>query len=72
MPHPIPRRALLGTATAALGLSAPARGQRRRAVSVTSAVYPGAWEEAFREHVAPPLKRAHNVELELQPLFAVD
>ena len=72
MPHPIPRRALLGTATAALGLSAPARGQRRGTVSVTSAVYPGAWEEAFREHVAPPLKRAHNVELELQPLFAVD
>jgi putative spermidine/putrescine transport system substrate-binding protein len=72
MPHPIPRRALLGTATAALGLTAPARGQRRGTVSVTSAVYPGAWEEAFREHVAPPLKRAHNVELELQPLFAVD
>ncbi|TDG28799.1 extracellular solute-binding protein, partial [Paracraurococcus ruber] len=42
------------------------------ACSVTAAIYPGAWEEAFRDHVAPALKRAHNVDLEMQALFAVD
>jgi putative spermidine/putrescine transport system substrate-binding protein len=69
------RRALLaGAAAFAAPLAAPAvaRAQRGRAASVTAAIYPGAWEEAFRENVAPALKRAHNVELEMQPLFAVD
>jgi len=40
--------------------------------SVTAATYPGSWEEAFRTIVAPALKKASNVELEMQPLFAVD
>jgi len=40
--------------------------------SVTSAIYPGSWEEAFRGIVAPALRKAHNVQLEMQPLFAVD
>ena len=67
----IPRRAaLLGTATA-FAVPGLARAQRRGG-SVTSAIYPGAWEEAYREHVAPPLKRMHNIDLEMQPLFAVD
>ena len=40
--------------------------------SVTAAIYPGSWEEAFRGIVAPALKKSHDVELEMQPLFAVD
>lgn len=67
----IPRRAALLGATAALAAPRLARAQRRGG-SVTSAIYPGAWEEAYREHVAPPLKRMHNIDLEMQPLFAVD
>jgi putative spermidine/putrescine transport system substrate-binding protein len=68
MMQPLTRRAAL---TAGALLAAPARAQRS-AGSVTSAIYPGAWEEAFREHVAPALKRAHNLDLDMQPLFAVD
>lgn len=66
----IGRRAALAAigvgATALLSRPALARG------SVTSAIYPGAWDEAFRTHVAPALKRAHNVDLAMEPLFAVD
>jgi putative spermidine/putrescine transport system substrate-binding protein len=50
----------------AIGRSAHAKG------SVTAAMYPGTWEEAFRAHVAPALKKAHDVDLEMTPLFAVD
>src|SRR5688572_16188937 len=50
----------------AIGRPALAKG------SVTAAMYPGSWEEAFRSIVAPALKKTHNVELEMQPLFAVD
>ena len=63
------RAALLGAA--ALAAPGPARAQRRGG-SVTSAIYPGSWEEAFRDHVAPALLRAHGIELEMQGLFAVD
>jgi putative spermidine/putrescine transport system substrate-binding protein len=72
MPHPrITRRQFLtgGTATwavLAIGRSAHAKG------SVTAAMYPGTWEEAFRTHVAPVLKKSHDVDLEMTPLFAVD
>lgn len=67
---PTRRAALLG---AAVSLAAPALARaQRRGGSVTSAIYPGAWDEAFREHVAPPLKRQFNIDLEMQPLFAVD
>ena len=40
--------------------------------SVAAAIYPGTWEEAFRAIVAPALKKKDSVDLELQPLFAVD
>lgn len=40
--------------------------------SVSSAIYPGAWDEAYRSIVAPALKKNAGVELELQPLFAAD
>ena len=50
----------------------PSLARAQRASSVTTAIYPGAWEDAFRDLVAPPLKRQHNIELEMQGLFAVD
>lgn len=40
--------------------------------SVTAATYPGSWEEAYRTIVAPALKKAADIDLEMQPLFAVD
>jgi putative spermidine/putrescine transport system substrate-binding protein len=65
------RRGLLAAGAAAgaafaIGRPALAKG------SVTAAMYPGSWEEAFRSIVAPVLKKTHDVELEMQPLFAVD
>jgi putative spermidine/putrescine transport system substrate-binding protein len=67
----LPRRtALTGTAialaAAALPRPAVARG------TVTAAIYPGAWDEAYRTHVAPALKAAHGIDLAMEPLFAVD
>ena len=53
---------------AAASIATPARARG----SVTAAIYPGAWDEAFRTHVVPALKRAHNVDLAMEPLFAVD
>ncbi len=65
------RRNLLAGATALGGASllpslAHAKG------SVIAATYPGSYEEAFRTVVAPELKKVHNIDLELQPLYAVD
>lgn len=59
-------------ATLAAVLAAPAIARAQRGGTVTSAIYPGAWEEAFRDKVAPVLERTHRVSLEMQPLFAVD
>ncbi|MCC7271109.1 MAG: ABC transporter substrate-binding protein, partial [Alphaproteobacteria bacterium] len=71
MTIPVKRRTFLAGAAAfgAAGLltrPAIAKG------SVTAAMYPGSWEEAFRAIVRPALKKAHDVELEMQPLYAVD
>ncbi|HVL58307.1 MAG TPA: extracellular solute-binding protein [Burkholderiaceae bacterium] len=65
------RRRMLGAMLAGGGAAmlpnvAAARGM------VTAAIYPGSWEEAFRSIVSPALQKAHNVELAMQPLFAVD
>ncbi len=39
---------------------------------VTAAIYPGNWDEQYRTVVAPALKKAYDVDLALEPLFAVD
>jgi putative spermidine/putrescine transport system substrate-binding protein len=54
--------------SAAVAIARPAHAKG----SVTAAMYPGTWEEAFRAHVVPALKKAHDVDLEMTPLFAVD
>ena len=68
--NPIRRQLLAGAAAmgslAMLPRIAHAKG------TVTGAIYPGSWEEAYRGIVAPALKSTQGVELELQPLYAVD
>lgn len=64
------RSVLLGSA--ALGLSAAMPLRSRAAGSMTAAIYPGAWDEAFRAEVAPRLKEWHGIDVAFDPLFAVD
>lgn len=65
------RRSLLVGATALGGTSLlPAIAHAKG--SVAAAMYPGTWEEAYRAIVAPALKKKDAIDLELQPLFAVD
>ncbi len=65
------RRRMIGAMAAAGGAAMLPRAASARG-SVTAAIYPGSWEEAFRSIVAPALKKAHDVDLAMQPLFAVD
>ncbi|TVQ34569.1 MAG: extracellular solute-binding protein [Geminicoccaceae bacterium] len=58
-------------ASAALGTGAAFR-PAHAAGRVTAAIYPGAWDEAFRSIVAPALMDAHGIQLDLDPLYAVD
>ena len=44
----------------------------RAAGSLTAAIYPGTWEEAYRGVVAPALKKAADVDVAFDSLFAVD
>lgn len=57
-------------AGSALALAAPRLAHA--AGSVTAAIYPGTWDEAYRAIVTPLLKRHHNVDISYEPLFAVD
>ena len=63
---------LHATLLTAAAVTAPFPARAQRGGSITSAIYPGSWDEAFREHVAPALQHAHGIEPEMQPLFAVD
>lgn len=65
------RRAFLGAMAAGGGLVLAGRPAFAKG-SVTAAMYPGSWEEAFRKIVVPALKTSKDVELEMQPLYAVD
>lgn len=58
-----------GSAAAACGLAPNAFANDG---TVTTAIYPGSWEEAYRSIVAPALKRDAGVELRMQSLWAVD
>ncbi|MBB5696325.1 extracellular solute-binding protein [Muricoccus pecuniae] len=65
------RRALLGASLGALAMPALPR-TTMAAGSMSAAVYPGGWDEALRGVLAPALKRAHDVDVAFEPLFAVD
>src|ERR1700755_1625249 len=53
------RNLILGTAAAALGGLAPR--QSRAAGTFAATVYPGPWEEAYRQFVVPRMKQMHNI-----------
>ena len=64
------RRVFLGAG--ALGAAAMLPSPASAKGSVTAAIYPGTWDEAYRSIVAPALKKAKDIDLALEPLFAVD
>ncbi|MFZ0854022.1 MAG: ABC transporter substrate-binding protein, partial [Hyphomicrobiaceae bacterium] len=64
------RRVLVGAG--ALGAAAMLPSPARAKGSVTAAIYPGTWDEAYRSIVAPALKKTKDIDLALEPLFAVD
>ena len=64
------RRVLVGAG--ALGAAAMLPSPASAKGSVTAAIYPGTWDEAYRSIVAPALKKAKDIDLALEPLFAVD
>ena len=64
------RRSLLG---ASLGAATLLAGRRAQAAgSLTAAIYPGAWEDAYRAVVVPALKANSNTDVVFEALFAVD
>jgi putative spermidine/putrescine transport system substrate-binding protein len=56
----------------ALGLAGLVPHTAAASGSMTAAIYPGTWEEAYRAVVAPALKRSANVDIAFDSLFAVD
>lgn len=64
------REILAGAAALGLGSALPLRAQA--AGSLTAAIYPGTWEEAYRGVVAPELKKKYAVDVAFDSLFAVD
>ena len=60
--------ALGSLALGAAGLTTRARA----AGGLMAAIYPGTWEEAYRNVVAPVLKKSAGVDVAFDPLFAVD
>ena len=65
------RRDILAGA-GALGAAALLPRAAHASGSVTAAIYPGTWEEAYRAVVAPALKKNAGVDIAFDPLFAVD
>lgn len=63
------RRALLGAMAATAATPALAQAP---ASSMTAAVYPGGWDEALANVLAPRLRAQHNITVAFDPLFAVD
>ncbi|MBN8944649.1 MAG: extracellular solute-binding protein [Rhizobiales bacterium] len=55
-----------------LGLVGAGPRTARAAGSLTAAIYPGTWEEAYRGVVAPALKKSADIEVAFDSLFAVD
>lgn len=65
------RRALL-TGAAALGAAGFLPRTAHAAGSLSAAIYPGTWDEAYRSIVAPLLKSKHGIDVAFDPLWAVD
>jgi putative spermidine/putrescine transport system substrate-binding protein len=67
----ISRREFVVGSTAA-GLAALQTAPAHAAGPLTATIYPGPWEEAYREIVVPRLKRARNIDVTLYPLLSAD
>ena len=72
MKHPRLDRRQVMAGAAAIGGTALFGGPAYAKGSLTAAIYPGSWDEQYRSIVLPALKKAHDVDLALEPLFAVD
>src|SRR3954470_7028552 len=64
------RNFLTGTAAAAFGGLVPQVGHAAGTFAAT--VYPGPWEEAYRQFVVPRAKQQHNIDVQLYPLLSAD
>lgn len=65
-------RRLLLAGLGATALSSGLPSASRAAGSLTAAIYPGIWEEAYRTVVAPALKKGADIDVAFDSLFAVD
>jgi putative spermidine/putrescine transport system substrate-binding protein len=65
----IHRRSLLA---AGLGAAALPLADARAQAAMTAAVYPGGWDQALANVLAPRLRQEHNIAVSFDPLFAVD
>ena len=63
------RRSLMA---ASLAAAVPGARAARAAGSLTAAIYPGAWEDAYRAVVVPALKAGYGTDVAFEALFAVD
>lgn len=70
MSHLTRRSALKGMA--ALGAASALPISAHASTSLSAAIYPGTWDEAYRAIVAPQLKAKHGVDVAFDPLWAVD
>lgn len=64
------RKLMIGAG--ALGMAGAMPGRARASGSMTAAIYPGTWEDAYRAVVAPALKKSANIDVAFDSLFAVD
>src|ERR1043166_3733241 len=68
---PISKRDFLaGAAVVAFTGLAPSLGHAAGTFAAT--VYPGPWEEAYRQFVVPRMKQMHNIDVQLYPLLSAD
>ena len=65
------RRNLMGLGLALMGSNLIGQ-QAYASGSVTAAIYPGTWDDTYRNVIGPALKSAHGIEVAFEPLFAVD
>src|ERR1700738_669184 len=62
----------LWTGAAALGLAGLLPLRAHAAGSLSAAIYPGTWEDAYRGVLAPALKKSADIDIAFDALFAVD
>src|SRR5216684_6220609 len=69
---PVELKLSLWIGAAALGLAGLLPLRAHATGSLTAAIYPGTWEEAYRGVLAPALKKSADIDIAFDALFAVD